>query len=226
MGCGVSKSHGVREPLTHPRPAPVNQVLEATFEESRLVKERAAVLSEMSMVNTIEYRVECAILQVLVNTYPELVLLLHFQGYQFVPSLHHPSQSLSPVRAKLLEPTLPLCSFMLHWLGLMRLLLCCSAMSSPAPIWAALDRACPACPAPALPPRQALHAENMLSTRFPIGLKHLIESWTLAEVKAYHDTHYYPGNALLYLVGDLDPDQMFAQMTQVGERVCVWGGGD
>ena len=59
---------------------------------SRLVKERAAVLSEMSMVNTIEYRVECAILQ-------------------------------------------------------------------------------------------ALHAENELSVRFPIGLKHLIENWSLSEVR-------------------------------------------
>jgi len=56
------------------------------------VKERAAVLSEMSMVNTIEYRVECAILQ-------------------------------------------------------------------------------------------ALHAENELSVRFPIGLKHLIENWSLSEVR-------------------------------------------
>lgn len=63
----------------------------ATAANSRLVKERAAVLSEMSMVNTIEYRVECAILQ-------------------------------------------------------------------------------------------ALHAENELSVRFPIGLKHLIENWSLSEV--------------------------------------------
>ena len=42
----------------------LGEVLEARFEPSRLTKERAAVLSEMSMVNTIEYRVECAILQV------------------------------------------------------------------------------------------------------------------------------------------------------------------
>ena len=41
-----------------------SKVLEARFEKVRLEKERAAVLSEMSMVNTIEYRVECAILQV------------------------------------------------------------------------------------------------------------------------------------------------------------------
>jgi len=40
-------------------------VMEARCEESRLEKERAAVLSEMTMVNTIEYRVECQILNTL-----------------------------------------------------------------------------------------------------------------------------------------------------------------
>jgi predicted Zn-dependent peptidase len=40
-------------------------VLEARVETTRLEKERAAVLSEMTMVNTIEYRVECQILSTL-----------------------------------------------------------------------------------------------------------------------------------------------------------------
>lgn len=40
-------------------------VMEARVESSRLEKERAAVLSEMTMVNTIEYRVECQILATL-----------------------------------------------------------------------------------------------------------------------------------------------------------------
>ena len=40
-------------------------VMEAKVEPSRLEKERAAVLSEMTMVNTIEYRVECQILSTL-----------------------------------------------------------------------------------------------------------------------------------------------------------------
>ena len=35
----------------------MRQVLEARFEDSRLEKERAAILSEMSMVNTMDYRV-------------------------------------------------------------------------------------------------------------------------------------------------------------------------
>jgi predicted Zn-dependent peptidase len=100
------------------------EVLEARFEPSRLTKERAAVLSEMSMVNTIEYRVECAILE-------------------------------------------------------------------------------------------ALHAENILSKRFPIGLKSLIEAWELEDVQAFHDTHYYPGNALLYIIGDLPVEQMERQLSLV-----------
>ena len=40
-------------------------VMEARVESSRLEKERQAVLSEMTMVNTIEYRVECQILSTL-----------------------------------------------------------------------------------------------------------------------------------------------------------------
>lgn len=40
-------------------------VMEARVEPSRLEQERAAVLSEMTMVNTIEYRVECQILSTL-----------------------------------------------------------------------------------------------------------------------------------------------------------------
>ncbi|GMH94598.1 hypothetical protein TrVE_jg13582 [Triparma verrucosa] len=41
------------------------EVMEASCEDSRLEKERQAVLSEMTMVNTIEYRVECQILSTL-----------------------------------------------------------------------------------------------------------------------------------------------------------------
>lgn len=55
-------------PCIHPpttKHAPKPQVLEARFEDSRLEKERAAILSEMSMVNTMDYRVECQILSAL-----------------------------------------------------------------------------------------------------------------------------------------------------------------
>jgi len=43
----------------------LSEVMEARVESGRLEKERAAVLSEMTMVNTIEYRVECNILSTL-----------------------------------------------------------------------------------------------------------------------------------------------------------------
>ncbi len=92
-------------------------VLEAQCESSRLEKERSAVLSEMSMVNTIEYRVECQILS-------------------------------------------------------------------------------------------ALHSENQLSRRFPIGLRNLIESWKVADIKEFINTHYRPNNAMLYVVGDVVPEKV------------------
>lgn len=91
-------------------------VMEARVESSRLEKERAAVLSEMTMVNTIEYRVECQILS-------------------------------------------------------------------------------------------TLHRENRLAKRFPIGKEKLIRTWNTDDVKSWHRTHYRPDNVLLYLVGDVDPDE-------------------
>lgn len=91
-------------------------VMEARVESSRLEKERAAVLSEMTMVNTIEYRVECQILS-------------------------------------------------------------------------------------------TLHRENRLAKRFPIGKESLIRNWTGDDVRTWHRTHYRPDNVLLYLVGDINPDE-------------------
>mmetsp|Transcript_43838 Transcript_43838/g.49138 ORF Transcript_43838/g.49138 Transcript_43838/m.49138 type:complete len:1215 (+) Transcript_43838:278-3922(+) len=91
-------------------------VMEARAESSRLEKERAAVLSEMTMVNTIEYRVECQILS-------------------------------------------------------------------------------------------TLHRENRLAKRFPIGKESLIRSWQTDDVKSWHRQHYRPDNVLLYLVGDINPDE-------------------
>jgi len=92
-------------------------VMEARVESSRLEKERAAVLSEMTMVNTIEYRVECQILS-------------------------------------------------------------------------------------------TLHRENRLAKRFPIGKESLIRSWQNEDVRSWHRTHYRPDNVLLYVVGDIDPDEV------------------
>jgi len=99
-------------------------VMEARVEPSRLEKERAAVLSEMTMVNTIEYRVECQILS-------------------------------------------------------------------------------------------ALHRENRLSKRFPIGKEILIKNWKPTDVKTWHRTHYRPDNVLLYIVGDIaDKDGGVSEVIQ------------
>jgi predicted Zn-dependent peptidase len=98
-------------------------VMEARVESSRLEKERAAVLSEMTMVNTIEYRVECQILS-------------------------------------------------------------------------------------------TLHRENRLAKRFPIGKEKLIRSWQTDDVKSWHRTHYRPDNVLLYLVGDVDPNEAEAAIAE------------
>ena len=64
-----------------------------------------------------------------------------------------------------------------------------------------------------------MKTENGLSERFPIGLKPLIEAWQLEDVQTYHDTHYYPGNALLYVIGDLPVEQMEKQLAQVMGKV-------
>lgn len=93
------------------------EVLQAEFLPQRVEKERAAVLSEKSMVNTIEYRVECQILR-------------------------------------------------------------------------------------------ALHAENALARRFPIGQEDQIRSWTVSDVMKFHQKHYRPDNVLLYVVGDVGTDEV------------------
>jgi predicted Zn-dependent peptidase len=88
-------------------------VMTTNVDVDRLEKERAAVLSEASMVNTMEYRVECQILS-------------------------------------------------------------------------------------------ALHDENRISYRFPIGKEDLIKKWTREDVQFYHNTHYTPENVVLFVIGDVD----------------------
>ncbi|KAG2612971.1 stromal processing peptidase, chloroplastic isoform X1 [Panicum virgatum] len=83
------------------------------FSSSRVEKERRAILSELQMMNTIEYRVDCQLLQ--------------------------------------------------H-----------------------------------------LHSENKLSNRFPIGLEEQIQKWDPDKIRRFHERWYYPANATLYLVGEID----------------------
>ena len=39
----------------------------------------------------------------------------------------------------------------------------------------------------------------------------------------YHDAHYFPGNAIVYLVGDLPTSQMLAQLSQVSALLFEHG---
>eukprot|EP01035_Chromulina_nebulosa_P019847 gene19847-25796_t len=98
-------------------------VMITNVDEDRLEKERSAVLSEASMINKMEYRVECQILS-------------------------------------------------------------------------------------------ALHAENRISSRFPIGKENLIKAWTREDVQLYHSLHYRPDNVILYVVGDIDVDYTIESIKQ------------
>ena len=51
---------------------------------------------------------------------------------------------------------------------------------------------------------QQLHSENLLGYRFPIGLEDQIKKWDVDMIKAFHERWYFPANATLYIVGDID----------------------
>uniref|UniRef100_A0A0E0AC26 Peptidase M16 N-terminal domain-containing protein n=1 Tax=Oryza glumipatula TaxID=40148 RepID=A0A0E0AC26_9ORYZ len=51
---------------------------------------------------------------------------------------------------------------------------------------------------------QHLHSENKLSERFPIGLEEQIHKWDPDKIRRFHERWYYPANATLYLVGEID----------------------
>lgn len=51
---------------------------------------------------------------------------------------------------------------------------------------------------------QHLHSENKLSKRFPIGLEEQIKKWDAEKIRRFHERWYFPANATLYIVGDID----------------------
>ncbi|KAL4457809.1 hypothetical protein ABPG75_012674 [Micractinium tetrahymenae] len=51
---------------------------------------------------------------------------------------------------------------------------------------------------------QYLHWENALGCRFPIGKTDQVEKWERAEIMSFWARHYFPANATLYVVGDVD----------------------
>ncbi|KAK7837595.1 stromal processing peptidase [Quercus suber] len=68
---------------------------------------------------------------------------------------------------------------------------------------------------------QHLHSENKLSKRFPIGLEEQIKKWDADKIRKFHERWYFPANATLYIVGDIDNisktvDQIEAIFGQTG----------
>lgn len=51
---------------------------------------------------------------------------------------------------------------------------------------------------------QYLHWENALGCRFPIGKTDQVERWQRSEIMGFWQKHYFPSNATLYVVGDVD----------------------
>lgn len=43
----------------------------------------------------------------------------------------------------------------------------------------------------------------------PIGFMKDIQSWTIEDIRAFHKTYYQPKNAIVLVVGDVDPDAVF-----------------
>ncbi|KAI4295276.1 hypothetical protein L6164_035338 [Bauhinia variegata] len=69
---------------------------------------------------------------------------------------------------------------------------------------------------------QHLHSENKLSKRFPIGLEEQIKKWDADKIRKFHERWYFPANATLYIVGDIDNisktvHQIEAVFGQIGE---------
>ena len=61
---------------------------------------------------------------------------------------------------------------------------------------------------------QYLHWENSLGYRFPIGKTDQVQQWERSEIMNFWQRNYFPSNATLYVVGDLDVE---ATKTLIGE---------
>jgi len=58
----------------------------------------------------------------------------------------------------------------------------------------------------------AVHDENRIHERFPIGLESQIARWTPDELQQFHSRWYAPENATLYVVGDVSEDAAIAEI--------------
>eukprot|EP00434_Breviolum_minutum_P001703 symbB.v1.2.001511.t1/scaffold82.1/size400680/21 len=58
----------------------------------------------------------------------------------------------------------------------------------------------------------ALHDDNCIHTRFPIGLEQQIASWSVEELRKFHSRWYVPENATLFIVGDIDEEETIREV--------------
>jgi predicted Zn-dependent peptidase len=72
---------------------------------------------------------------------------------------------------------------------------------------------------------QYLHWENALGCRFPIGKMDQVQRWTRDEVYNFWQKHYYPENATLYVVGDVDVKETERLIQENFGRVPAHSGG-
>ena len=72
---------------------------------------------------------------------------------------------------------------------------------------------------------QYLHWENALGCRFPIGKMDQVQRWTRDEVYSFWQKHYYPENATLYVVGDVDVAETERLIEENFNRVPARAGG-
>ena len=66
---------------------------------------------------------------------------------------------------------------------------------------------------------QYLHWENALSRRFPIGKMEQVDKWQRDEIQNFWQRNYFPSNATLYVVGDIDTDSTRELIRSTFERI-------
>ncbi|CAI7791721.1 unnamed protein product [Closterium sp. NIES-54] len=169
-----SSPQGSQEPMLPMVLAALHEIaFGPKFLPSRIDKERRAVLSEMQMMNTIEYRVDC-------------------QGKVWYELTVCASSSCS------LSSSLPLISLFLPTTPLTPpLSLRPFFPRLPRPHYYPPRAHC------LLQLLHHMHSENLLSCRFPIGQEEQVKKWPVDQIRAFHDRWYFPANATLYVVGDL-----------------------
>jgi zinc protease len=57
--------------------------------------------------------------------------------------------------------------------------------------------------------------ETLLPRRFPIGKEKIVLEASAEDLRRFYDTHYYPANMHLFVVGDIDPQEMVQLIEKV-----------